>query len=124
MAQPTPQEPSAVSRTSVPVLAKDPGRHYVYLASDSRGRLLYIGVTTDVFRRMGNHADRAPWYPNLAHLEVEEHASRDEALRREAHLIRRFAPKHNTLHTRSAVAYARMRQVADAKRNRVPELLP
>jgi len=96
---------------------------YVYLASDERGRLLYVGITSDIYRRFGQHAAKAVWYPKMAHLATELYATRDQAARRERQLIERYDPPHNIMLRHGDGAYRNMARIADAKARRVPALL-
>jgi predicted GIY-YIG superfamily endonuclease len=101
------------------------GEHYVYLASDKRGRILYIGQTVDLFARFAQHRQQASWYPDLAHVKVDVFHHRDDALRWERYLIERWNPPHNIDHVnrRSAESIRWARQHAEWRARRVPELL-
>lgn len=87
------------------------GRCYVYVASDERGRVLYVGIAVDVYRRLGQHAQNSEWYELCAHLRVEDYRARMLAQAREAHLIGIHAPPFNKkLH--AGMAYRQMRRAA------------
>ena len=70
----------------------------VYLYFDALETLIYVGITGRGARRQREHnADKA-WWPYVHHQSVEHYASRQEALDREAALIRRHSPPFNTVH--------------------------
>lgn len=99
------------------------GKTFVYLASDELGRLLYVGITSDVYRRLGEHAGASAWYGKMAHVATELYPSRQQAARREQQLIERHAPPHNILFQRGAEAYRNMARIAAIKAARVPDLI-
>ena len=102
-------------------LKRQPGVHYVYLASDARGRLLYVGIAEDVYRRLGQHAAASEWYDAMEHLTVEVHRSKEQAANREALLISVHAPPHNrqlragynSANRRRMAAIARVQRLKD-----------
>lgn len=70
--------------------------HFVYRLYNRDRRLLYVGCTYDVRKRLGLHLNRTPWYPEVATHKVEgPFATRTEALAREQEVIRREAPRYN-----------------------------
>lgn len=69
---------------------------YVYMAYNEDRRLLYVGISTDVFRRMGSHATSAEWYPQMCYLMLEVYPTRRDAEDREAELIHDYRPRYNT----------------------------
>lgn len=79
-------------------LSKRGDLNYVYLVSDDRGRLLYVGVTSDIYARFGQHARQSLWYPYMAHMAVEVHSTRRQAEMRERRLIGLYDPPHNSDH--------------------------
>ncbi len=109
------------SHSAVPRRGGD--KTYVYLASDELGRLLYVGITSDVYRRMGQHAVASPWYDKMAHVATELYATRRQAAKREQQLVERHDPPHNTMLKKRAEAQRNMRRVAEAKAKRVPSLI-
>lgn len=75
-------------------LPAEPG-HTVYLARDVHGEVLYVGVTSNLYRRLGQHSQRAPWW-SLAHsFSLHGAKSRQAADRIEAQLIATLQPPHN-----------------------------
>lgn len=78
-------------RTVVPMPAKrEPYRwnaitdrpHWVYRCFDSSARLVYVGCTADIDKRLQEHADKAWWAPQVKWVEIERHI--DRAAGREA----------------------------------------
>lgn len=96
--------------------------HYVYIASDERGRILYVGETIDIYRRFSQHSRESAWYTEMAHVKVEVFLSKDEARRRETHLILRFAPPHNIdkVDRRTTEQRRWARQQAELRARQVP----
>lgn len=74
---------------------------YVYLMQDADGRVLYVGVTGNPVERWRRHAQRKPWWSQVARIEFETLLRNSDALALERELIRALAPLHNV---RSAVA--------------------
>ena len=70
----------------------------VYQYFDSRGRLLYVGVTGRGQRRQAEHARSKTWWSEVAASSVEHYPTRDEALAREQALIQTYRPTHNVVH--------------------------
>ncbi|YCK35166.1 hypothetical protein ACNF49_14085 [Actinomadura sp. ATCC 39365] len=70
----------------------------VYQYFGAGGALLYIGVTDRGIRRTHEHAESKPWWPLTTGCTIEHYPNRDEALAREADLIRRFRPPFNQQH--------------------------
>lgn len=72
------------------------GQTYVYRAYCRCGDLLYVGITSDLFRRFAAHArQRAPWELKLVRVAWDLYATRDQAERVETHLIATLHPIHN-----------------------------
>lgn len=53
--------------------------HYVYRAFDADGRLLYIGCTVDLAKRMSQHRKSAEWWEFVAELTTHSYPSRSTA---------------------------------------------
>lgn len=98
------------------------GEYYVYIVSDERGRLLYIGTTNDLFTRFAQHRTKANWYGDMAHVKVEVFHRQDDARRWEYYLIGRFNPPHNIkgVHHKTAEHIRWARQHAEWRQRRVP----
>lgn len=70
----------------------------VYQYFGTGGQLLYVGITDRGVRRAHEHAGSKDWWTLAVGCTLEHYDSRDEALEREADLIRRFRPPFNTQH--------------------------
>lgn len=68
-----------------------------YIARDIEGRVLYVGQTADVSRRMKDHKSSSAWWPQVESFEVTPVASREEAIREEARLLSELRPPHNVV---------------------------
>lgn len=62
------------------------------------GTLLYVGITNDLARRCGEHADDKPWMQPGVRATVESYPSREAALVAEEHAIYREGPRWNVVH--------------------------
>lgn len=70
------------------------GHEFLYLLSDSAGRLLYVGITWSPFVRWRAHRGKHPWWSTVAHASVWR--CRDEDARHwETRCIRELEPLHN-----------------------------
>lgn len=69
-------------------------RHVVYRAYDRAGRLLYVGMTQHLHRRMLGHATSA-WLPFMDRLDVQHFQGYVGAAYAEARAIRAEAPLFN-----------------------------
>jgi predicted GIY-YIG superfamily endonuclease len=77
-----------------------PATTSLYRFFDSRGDLLYIGVTNRIPRRLDEHHENKPWYHEVAQVKVEHLSDRDTALRTEKAAIETEHPKYNVVHNR------------------------
>lgn len=66
---------------------------WVYQIYGSSGKLLYIGYTTDLFKRIGQHRQRD--YRHASYIEWESFDDEAEAKAHEQQLIRRLQPWGN-----------------------------
>lgn len=57
-----------------------------------------MGVTARNVRRAQEHAETKDWWTHATSCALEHYGTRDEALGREAELIKRYAPPFNTVH--------------------------
>ncbi len=103
------------------VSGRDGDRTYVYLASDEVGRLLYVGITSDVYKRFADHASKSAWYPRMAHVRTELYRTRLDAADRERQLIDRHCPPYNVALQTRRHSLRYIRHVAEATRLRVPD---
>lgn len=67
----------------------------VYRFYDALGVLIYVGITARGVNRQLEHNLAAEWWPYVTRQEVEHFASRPDASRREAELIRYHRPPFN-----------------------------
>lgn len=51
----------------------------LYRFYDAESALLYVGIATNPGRRFKQHADRQPWWPDVADIKVELYASTQDA---------------------------------------------
>lgn len=75
----------------------------LYRLFDGDGRLLYIGVTDELDRRMGVHSRLKPWWPQVSATRTESFESRSAAFVAEAAAIANEQPLHNVRVARPAV---------------------
>jgi hypothetical protein len=80
--------------------------HYVYRAFDSGARLLYVGCTNDVVRRLAQHRASSSWHPFMETFKVEGPFHRDVALEVEAAAIAGEHPFFNALPNHTAMVQA------------------
>jgi hypothetical protein len=78
--------------------ASDSAATSVYRYYDRHGVLIYVGITKRGITRNFEHNGSAPWWPYVAHQDVEHYPTRTEAERRERALIVEFRPPFNTQH--------------------------
>lgn len=71
------------------------GDHCVYRLYDDKGRLLYVGISTQLRERMRSHYRKKEWGRDVARLEVEWGLTRHQALSREREIILNDSPLHN-----------------------------
>lgn len=74
------------------------GKTAVYRFYDRNGKLLYVGITNNVERRIAQHLVDKPWAHQIVRRSVEVYSSRDAALAAERRAIRRERPKYNIAH--------------------------
>lgn len=74
----------------------------LYRLYDTRGALLYVGVTNNPERRFKQHRDSKPWWPQVARKTVEWRPSRVRALAEEAAAITAETPVYNIDHNPAA----------------------
>lgn len=67
----------------------------VYRMWDSRGDLLYVGVTCRHGDRIHEHLLSKPWFKKVAEIEWEEYPCRLDAMFAEAEAINRERPRYN-----------------------------
>lgn len=75
------------------------GRTALYRLFSEGGLLLYIGVSSGVDRRWGQHEKSKDWWPDVASSAVEWHDGRVSALAAEKSAIKTEYPAHNKTHS-------------------------
>lgn len=77
-------------------MKRDPNRaHVVYRAFDSDGRLLYVGMTSNLCGRLTTHRRNGVWYQEAAVWTIEGFADRSSAWKVEQAAIYGEHPLHN-----------------------------
>lgn len=80
-----------------------PGCWYVYVMFGAGGcdpHYLYIGMTNNIARRLGQHARSKPWWPQIGHIIVGRAESEAAARIWERSYIGRTRPAHNIVGVR------------------------
>lgn len=82
-------------------------RTALYRWVDADDVVLYIGISNDPDRRIGQHVDGKPWVVEAVRVDIVDwYDSRDEALAAEEELIRGERPRYNVVHNGdNVVAY-------------------
>lgn len=60
--------------------------------------LLYVGISSNPWRRFEQHCADKPWWGDVAHVRTMHFADRDSAATAEVHAIRTEKPRHNVAH--------------------------
>jgi predicted GIY-YIG superfamily endonuclease len=66
----------------------------VYRMFDATGHLLYIGITSDLTRRLGQHAEKR-WFPQVKTISLEWYPTQAAAFVAEQRAIRQERPRMN-----------------------------
>lgn len=72
----------------------------VYIAHDSGGRIIYVGITGSLAARFAAHKKADLWWSCAASIEVEMWPDRPAAAERERTLIEQLDPPHNRIEKR------------------------
>lgn len=87
-------------------------RYFLYVLSDAKGEVLYVGRSADVAARLRNHyyeasnpdttqsLPKALWLMDVRRVDMAGPFTWDEAVTRERHLIEQEQPPGNVVHTR------------------------
>ncbi len=67
----------------------------LYRHFNDAGVLLYVGVSLDVVRRLGQHESAPGWYEQISTVTIERHESRKAALLAEQDAINSENPAYN-----------------------------
>jgi predicted GIY-YIG superfamily endonuclease len=75
----------------------------LYRHFDAKGTLLYVGMSLNPFKRLGEHR-HAHWYESIDRVEIERFETRAEAAAAEREAIRREKPLHNIAYVDESVS--------------------
>lgn len=67
----------------------------LYKMFDDAGRLVYVGITSQDFTRIREHARLRSWWGSITRIELEHHASFLAASERERELVKSEHPLYN-----------------------------
>lgn len=67
----------------------------VYVIRDLLDRVLYVGMTKNLWQRIGQHANKAPWWDEAMSMVSFPCSGRDRAISMEHQLIAMLGPIHN-----------------------------
>jgi excinuclease UvrABC nuclease subunit len=70
---------------------------FLYRHFDSKGRLLYVGISLSVLMRLNAHAHNSRWFEKIDNVKIERFRSRKMALAAEAEVIRSEKPLYNVM---------------------------
>lgn len=73
----------------------DETRTALYRFYDPQGKLLYVGITNDPWRRWREHVREKPWYPQVKHQAVTWYDAERQARRAETRAIHDERPEFN-----------------------------
>ncbi|MGY1439498.1 GIY-YIG nuclease family protein [Streptomyces reniochalinae] len=100
------------------------GRTALYRFYDGKGRLLYVGVSSQLERRWAQHEMSKPWWHLVERRTVEWHATGREALAAEEQAINSEAPLYQLTSDQydceTEIDYATTRLRADLAAGRFP----
>lgn len=71
---------------------------YVYKHFDADGEVIYVGQSCNPMVRTARHQGSAEWFPQVRNIEIMSFASKGEACRVEAELIKDLKPRFNVEH--------------------------
>lgn len=71
---------------------------HVYRQFNRKGKLLYVGSTSDVMRRTSEHGRNKDWFHEVHHITVEHYATREQAYWAEEIAIKNERPLYNVVH--------------------------
>lgn len=71
---------------------------HLYRHFDAAGTLLYVGVSLNALNRLLAHRRRAPWFWNIARIEVARYPTRQESLDAERQAVQQERPLFNIQH--------------------------
>ena len=77
---------------------------YLYRMFDSDGKLLYVGISKSVLKRLGEHLNEKDWLPDEACIKWTTYQTREKAEAAERRAIQNESPIWNIVHA-AASAY-------------------
>lgn len=80
-----------------PVIKTDQ-EHILYRVFDDKFRLLYAGVTLNMYQRFNGHKHTAEWWTHAKHIMIERFESRAELMAAERRVIVTERPQYNKQH--------------------------
>lgn len=80
--------------------------HCLYRFWDGADRLLYVGITNHLGRRIGQHEHGKSWWADVERVTVEHFPSREALAHAEAEAIKVERPLHNIIHNRVSIPKA------------------
>jgi predicted GIY-YIG superfamily endonuclease len=86
------------------------GKTILYRFYDSKGKLLYVGITNNFDRRLQQHLADKWWAPQIARTQKVLYPSRTAAQNAELRAIRSERPRHNVAHNQGFLGLPRRRQ--------------
>jgi predicted GIY-YIG superfamily endonuclease len=76
--------------------------HVLYKMYDDERRLLYVGISANLGKRLDRHMRDKLWFQQIAYIAVTHYATRTECLLAERHAIVSERPIHNLAHSGAA----------------------
>lgn len=70
-------------------------RHYLYRHFDNAGALLYVGISNNPYKRIGDHKRLSDWFDNVANITLESYPTRNAVRWAEQDAIYIEKPIHN-----------------------------
>lgn len=84
------------------IINLDLGTEVLYRVYDQRDELLYIGISNNIFARLGLHCRESAWWGQATRYTYAVYPDRRSVRRAKCKAIRDEHPKHNTQHVRAA----------------------
>lgn len=72
-------------------------KNSVYRHFSNSGELLYVGISTNPFRRLEEHKHRSKWFDLVSLVTIEHCKTRQQAVVAEAKAIKQEKPKYNIM---------------------------
>jgi predicted GIY-YIG superfamily endonuclease len=79
-------------------------QHVLYRFFDQSDRLLYVGITNNLWRRIGSHSEVQPWWSDVTSATMEHYPNRETLAEAERLAIKSERPKHNVTHAEKRCA--------------------